>query len=66
MDPQVVIIAGSYDHLQSRGLLNDLVDGSSPSSEVIGVAIMTFLFPMMEAEKSIQRCFLRNCSNLIS
>ena len=57
MDPQVVIKAGSNDHLQSRGLLNGLVDGSSASSEVIGEAIMTLLSAMMEAEKSVQRCF---------
>ena len=35
MDPQVIIIAGSNDHLQSRGLLSRLTDGSNPSKEVI-------------------------------
>ena len=57
MDPQAVIKAGSNDHLQTRGLLNGLVDGSSASSEVIEGAIKTLLCTMMEAEKSIQRCF---------
>ena len=43
MDPQVIVIAGSNDHLQSRGLLSRLTDGSIPSNEVIGEAIMTLL-----------------------
>ena len=41
IDPLVVIIAGSSEHLQRRGSLIGLVDGSSPSPEVIGEAIMT-------------------------
>ena len=36
MEPQVIVIAGSYDRLQSRGLLSRLTDGSIPSNEVIG------------------------------
>ena len=51
MDPQVDKIAESIDHLQSRGFLNSLVRGLSPSSEVIGEAIMTLLSAMMEAEQ---------------
>ena len=35
MDPQVIVITGSNDHLQSRGLLSRLTDGSIPSNEVI-------------------------------
>ena len=34
MDLQVIVIAGSNDHLQSRGLLSRLTDGSIPSNEV--------------------------------
>ena len=41
MDPQVIVVAGSIDHLQSRGLLTRLTDWSIPSNEVIGEAIMT-------------------------
>ena len=51
VDPEVVIIAESYDHLHSRGLLNALIDGSTPSSEAVGEGSMT------EAEKSINQCF---------
>ena len=46
MDPQVMIIAGSNDHLQSRGLLARLVDGSGPSNEVMAEAIMTLISAM--------------------
>ena len=55
MDPQVIVIAGSNDHLQSRGLLSRLTDGSIPSNEVIGEAIMTLLSAMTEVEASVQR-----------
>ena len=44
----------------SRELLNGLVNRSSPSSDNVGDAIMTLLSAMMEAEKSIQRCFARH------
>ena len=44
VDPVVVITAGSNDHLQSRGLLNALIDGSTPSSEVGGREINTAMF----------------------
>ena len=57
VDPEVVIIAGSNNHLQSRGLLNALVDGSIPSSEAVGEAIMTLLSAMVDAERSIQQSF---------
>ena len=59
MDPEVVMIAGSNDHLQSRGLLNALIDGSSPSSEAVVEAIMTLLAAMLEAERSIRQNFAR-------
>ena len=65
MDPQVVIIAVSNDHLQSTGLFRGLVDGSSPSSKVFGEAIMTLLSAMMEAEKSKQRCFARQLVKVV-
>ena len=57
MDPQVIVIAGSNDHLQSRGLLTRLTDGSIPSNEVIGEAIMTLLSAMAKVEASVQRHF---------
>ena len=40
MGPQEMIIAGSIDHLQSRGLLARLTGGSVPSNEVMGEAII--------------------------
>ena len=46
MEPQVIVIAGSNDHMQSRRLLSRLTDGSIPSNEVIGEAIMTLLSAM--------------------
>ena len=65
VDPEVVITAGSNDHLQSRGLLNALIDGSTPSSEVVGEAIMTIFYAMLEAEKSIRHCFARQLVKVI-
>ena len=44
MEPQVIVVAGSNDHLQSRGLLSRL------SNEVIGEAILTLLMAMVEVE----------------
>ena len=55
MDPQVIVIAGSNDHLQSRGLLPCLTDGSNPSKKVIGEAVMTWLSAMTKVEASLQR-----------
>ena len=43
VDPEIMIIARSNDHIQSKGLLNALVGGSVPSSEAVGKAIMTLL-----------------------
>ena len=60
VDPEVVIIAGSNDHLQSRELLNALIDGSNPSSEAVGEAIMTLLSTMKESEKLKRKCFARH------
>ena len=60
MDPQVIVIAGSNDHLQSEGLLSRLTDESIPSNEVIGKAIMTLLLAMTEVEASVQRHFTKN------
>ena len=57
VDPEVVILAVSNDNLQSRGLLNALVDGSVPSSDAAGEAILTLLSTMMEAERSIRQSF---------
>ena len=67
LDPEVVIVAGSNDHLQSRGLLNALIDGSTPCSEAVGEAIMTLisLSAMTDAEKSIRRCFARQLVKVI-
>ena len=60
MEPQVIVIAGSNDHLQSRGLLTRLTDGSIPSNEVIGVAIMTLLSAMAEVETAAKQRFNQN------
>ena len=65
VDPEVVLIAESNDHLQSRGLLNALVDGSVPSSEAVGEAIMTLLSAMVEAERSIRQSFVRQLVMII-
>ena len=65
MDPQVIIIARSNDHLQSRGLLSRLTDGSISSNEVIGQAIMTMLSAMNEVEASVQRHFTKNVVKVI-
>ena len=65
MEPQVIVIAGSKHHLQSRGLLSRLTDGSIPSNEVIGEAIMTLLSAMTEVEASVQRYFTRNVVKII-
>ena len=53
MDPQVMIIAGSNDHLQSRGLLARLTDGSVPSNEVMGETIMTLFSAMAEVQVAV-------------
>ena len=60
MDPQVIVIAGSNDHLESRRLWGDLRERSILSNEVMGEAIMTPLSIMTEAKTSMQRCFIRN------
>ena len=65
MDPQVIIIAGSNDHLQSRGLLSRLTDASIHSNEVMGEAIMTLLSAMTEVETSVQRNFTKNVVKII-
>ena len=65
MEPQVIVITGSNDHLQSRGLLSRLTDGSFPSNEVIAEAIMRLLSAMTEVEASAQRHFTRNVVNII-
>ena len=57
MEPQVIVFAGSNDHLQSRGLLSRLTDGLIPSNEVIGEAIMTLLSAMADVDSSVQRRF---------
>ena len=65
MEPQVIVIAGSNDHLQSRGLLSRLTDGSIPSNGVIGEAIMTLLLAMIEVEASVQRHLTKNVVKVI-
>ena len=65
VDPDVVKIAGSNDHLQSRLLLNALTDGFTPSSMAVWEAIMTVLSTMLEAEKSIRNCFARQLVKVI-
>ena len=53
MDSQVIVIAGSNDHLQSRGLPTRLRDGSDPSNEVMGES-------MTELETSVRQRFTKN------
>ena len=65
MDLEVIVIAGSNDHLQSRGLLSRLTDVSVPSNEVIGEAIMTLLSAMTEVETSVQRHFIKTVVKII-
>ena len=65
MDPEVIIIASSNDHLQSRGLLTRLMNGSIPSNEIMGEAIMTLMSTMTEAETSIQQRFTRNVVKIV-
>ena len=65
MDPQVIVIAGSNDHLQVRELLSRLTDGSIPSNEVIGEARMTLPSAMTEVEASVQRHFTKNVVKII-
>ena len=60
MEPQVIDVAGSNDRLQSRGLLSRLTDGSIPSNDVIGEAIMTLLSTMAEVETSVKQRFTQN------
>ena len=65
MEPQVIVIAGSNDHLQNRALSSRLTDGSISSNEVIGEAIMTLLSAMTEVEASVQRYFTKNVVKVI-
>ena len=65
VDPEVVITSRSNEHLQSRGFLNALIDGFTPSSEAVEETIMTFLSAMLEAGKSIRQCFPRQLVKLV-
>ena len=65
MEPQVIVVAGSNDHLQSRGLLSRLTDGSIPSNEVIGEAIMTLLSAMTEVETAAKHGFTQNVVKVV-
>ena len=65
MEPQVTVVAGSNDHLQNRGLLSRLTDGSIPSNEVIGEAIMTLLSAMAEVEAAAKQRFTQNVVKVI-
>ena len=65
MEPQVIVVAVSNDVLQSRGLLSRLTDGSIPSKEVIGEAIMTFLSAMAEVETSLKQRFTENVVKVV-
>ena len=63
-DPDVVIVAGSNDHLQSRGLLNALFDGFTPSSEAVGEAI--FSLPCWRSRNQYGLALRSNWSRLSS
>ena len=65
MEPQVIVVAGSNDHLQSRGLLSRLTNGSIPSNEVIGKAIMTLLSAMTEVETAAKQRFTQNVVKVV-
>ena len=65
MESQVIVVAGSNDHLQSRGLLSRLTDGSSPSNEIIGEAIMTLLSAMAEVELAAKLRFTQNVVKVV-
>ena len=65
MEPQVIVVAGSKDHLQSRGLLTRLTDGSIPSNEVVGEAIMTLLSAMAEVETAAKHRFTQNVVKVV-
>ena len=65
VDPEVVTIAGSNDDLQSRGLLNALIDGFTTSAEAVREAIMKRLSAMLEAKKSIRQGIARQLVKVI-
>ena len=65
MEPQVIVVAGSNDHLQSRGLLSRLTGGSIPSNEVIGEAIMTLLSAMAVVETSVKQRFIQHVVKVV-
>ena len=65
MEPQVIVVAGSNDHLQSRGLLSRLTCGSIPRHEVIGEAIMTLLSAMAVVETSVKQRFIRHVVKVV-
>ena len=65
MEPQVIVVAWSNDHLQSRGLFSRLTDGSIPSNEVIGEAIMTLLSAMAEVETAAKQRFTQNVVEVV-
>ena len=65
MEPQVIVVASSNDHLQSRGLLSRLTDGSIPSNEVIGEAIMTLFSAMAEVETAAKHRFTQNVVKVV-
>ena len=65
MEPQVIVVACSNDHLQSRGFLSRLTDGSIPSNEVIGETIMTLLSAMAEVETAVKQRFTQNVVKVV-
>ena len=65
MEPQVIVVAGSNDHQQSRGLFSRLTDGSTPRIEVIGEGIMTLLSAMAEVETSVKQRFTQNVLKVV-
>ena len=66
MDPQVMIIAGSNYHLQSRGLQARLTEGTVPSDGVMGEAIMTLLSAMAEVQIAVRQRFTRKLVFVLS
>ena len=65
MEPQVIVVAGSNDHLQSRGLLSRLTEGSIPSNEVIGEVRIVLLSAMAEVDTSVKQRFTQNVVKVV-
>ena len=64
-DPQVIIIAGSNDHLHSRGLLTRLTKGSVRNNEVMRELTITLLYATAEVDTSVRQRFTKNVVKMV-